>query len=66
MKLRNISGRRLEIVDVPATNDGEIVELSDSMGKRLMELCNHFEIVDEEVKEKKEGRNKKFKGIEKE
>ena len=64
MKLKNISGRRLEIVDVPATNDGEIVEVSDSMGKRLIEQSNFLDVVSE-VKEEKRS-NKKFKGIEKE
>lgn len=64
MKLKNISGKVLEIVDIPRIEIDEIREFSPEQGRQLLLSSNYFEEVKKE--EKVEGRKKRFKGIENE
>jgi hypothetical protein len=62
MKLKNISGKILDIVDIPRIEIDEVREFSNEQGRELLLRSDYFEAVEEIKVEKK----KKIKGIEKE
>jgi hypothetical protein len=63
MKLKNISGKVLEIVDIPRIEIDEVRSFSKEQGEELLLRSSYFEVVGEEIKVEKK---KKIKGIEKE